>query len=75
MVHPLYRRDGMYVTPSIVDARFYASAAPDPVVYEVVPEGEILRLGTRMCSYGAADSGLVRPSWPNKIPAVADFER
>jgi hypothetical protein len=41
MVHPLCRRDRVYVTPSIDDARFYASAAKDPVVYEVVPEGNI----------------------------------
>jgi hypothetical protein len=31
----------VYVTPSIVDAQFYASAAPNPVVYVVIPEGEI----------------------------------
>jgi hypothetical protein len=41
MAHPLCRRDRVYVTPDIVDARFYASAAPNPVVYEVVPDGEI----------------------------------
>jgi hypothetical protein len=40
-LNPLCRRDRVYVTPSIVDARFFASAASDPVVYEVVPDGAI----------------------------------
>jgi hypothetical protein len=40
-LNPLCRLDRVYVTPSIVDARFFASAATDPVVYEVVPDGEI----------------------------------
>jgi hypothetical protein len=41
MSHPLHRKDRVYVTPDIVDARYYASAAKNPVVYEVIPEGEI----------------------------------
>ena len=40
MSHPLCRKDRVYVTPEIVDARFFASAATNPVVYEVVPEGD-----------------------------------
>jgi hypothetical protein len=43
MSHPLYQRDRAYITPSIIDAYFYASD-PDnhkPVVYVVKPEGEI----------------------------------
>lgn len=43
MSHPLHRKDRAYITPSIVDAHFYASD-PDhakPVVYVVKPEGEI----------------------------------
>jgi hypothetical protein len=41
MSHPLCRKDRAYVTTSIVDAQFYASAATNPVVYVVVPEGEV----------------------------------
>jgi hypothetical protein len=33
--------DRVYVTPSIVDAEFFASGAADPVVYEVIPEGDV----------------------------------
>jgi hypothetical protein len=40
MSHPLCRKDRVYVTPDIVDARFYASNAASPVVYEVTPEGD-----------------------------------
>ena len=39
--NPLYRPDRVYVTIDINDAQSYASAAPNPVVYEVVPEGMI----------------------------------
>jgi hypothetical protein len=41
MSHPLCRKDRVYLTTSIVDAQFYASAADDPVVYVVIPAGEI----------------------------------
>ena len=41
MAHPLCRKDRVYVTPHIDHARFFASATKKPVVYEVVPEGEI----------------------------------
>ncbi|WP_029084347.1 hypothetical protein [Bradyrhizobium sp. th.b2] len=41
MSHPLCRKDRAYVTPHIDHARFFASGAREPVVYEVVPEGEI----------------------------------
>jgi rifampin ADP-ribosylating transferase len=37
-LNPLCRDDRVYVTRNIVDARFFASASPSPVVYEVVPE-------------------------------------
>jgi hypothetical protein len=43
ITHPLHRADRVYITPSIVDAQFYASS-PDhktPVVYIVKPEGKI----------------------------------
>lgn len=43
MSHPNYRKDRAYITPSIVDAYFYASK-PDhkkPVVYVVKPDGDI----------------------------------
>jgi hypothetical protein len=40
-LNPLCRRDRVYLTRSIDGARFFASAAPNPVVYEAVPEGEI----------------------------------
>ncbi len=39
--NPLCRKDRVYITPEIVDAQFFASAANEPVVYEVVPEGEL----------------------------------
>jgi hypothetical protein len=39
--NPLCRRDRVYLTRSIDGARFFASAASKPVVYEAVPEGEI----------------------------------
>lgn len=39
MSHPLHRKDRVYVTPSIVDAQFYASGTFDPIVYEVRAEG------------------------------------
>jgi Rifampin ADP-ribosyl transferase len=41
MSHPLCRKDRVYVTPSIIDAEFYASGAADPVVYVVIPEGDV----------------------------------
>jgi hypothetical protein len=40
-LNPLCRDDRVYLTRSIDGARFFASAAPNPVVYEAVPEGEI----------------------------------
>ena len=40
-LNPLCRRNRVYLTRSIDGARFFASAAPNPVVYEAVPEGEI----------------------------------
>jgi hypothetical protein len=40
-LNPLCRRDRVYLTRSIDGARFFASAAPNPVVYEAVPEGEL----------------------------------
>jgi hypothetical protein len=40
-LNPLCRRDRVYLTRSIDDAQFFASAALDPVVYESVPEGQI----------------------------------
>ena len=40
-LNPLCRNDRVYLTRSIDGARFFASAAPNPVVYEAVPEGEI----------------------------------
>jgi hypothetical protein len=40
-LNPLCRRDRLYLTGSIEGARFFASAAPNPIVYEAVPEGEI----------------------------------
>jgi hypothetical protein len=39
--NPHYRRDRVYVVTDIQVAESYGSAAPKPVVYEVVPEGEI----------------------------------
>ena len=39
--NPLVRSDRVYVTPNIDHARFYASAANNPVVYEVTPEGDL----------------------------------
>ena len=39
--HPSHRKDRVYMTPDIVDARFYASAAKHPVVYQVIPDGDI----------------------------------
>lgn len=41
MSHPLCRKDRVYITPSIVDAEFFASATDHPVVYVVVPEGDV----------------------------------
>lgn len=41
MSHPLCRKDRVYVTPLIDHARFFASGAKKPVVYEVVPEGDV----------------------------------
>jgi hypothetical protein len=40
-LNPLCRTDRVYLTRSIDGARFFASAAPNPVVYEAVPEEEI----------------------------------
>jgi hypothetical protein len=40
-LNPLCRPDRVYLTRSIDGARFFASAAPNPVVYEALPEGEI----------------------------------
>jgi hypothetical protein len=40
-LNPLCRSDRVYLTRSIDGARFFASAALKPVVYEAVPEGEI----------------------------------
>ena len=40
-LNPLCRRDRVYLTRSIDGARFFASAAQNPVVYEAVPEGQI----------------------------------
>lgn len=43
MIHPLHQADRAYITPSIVDAQFYA-CSPDhktPVVYVVEPEGDL----------------------------------
>jgi hypothetical protein len=40
--NPLVRSDRVYVTPHIDQARFYASGADNPVVYEVtIPEGDL----------------------------------
>jgi hypothetical protein len=41
MSHPLCRKDRVYITPHIDHARFYASGADKPIVYEVIPEGDI----------------------------------
>src|SRR5260370_27947399 len=40
-LNPLCRPDRVYLTRSIDGARFFASAAANPVVYEAVPKGEI----------------------------------
>ena len=39
--HPLHRRDRVYLTKDINAAQFFASGSPKPIVYEVIPEGEI----------------------------------
>ena len=39
--NPLCRNDRVYLTRSIDGARFFASAAQNPIVYEAVPEGEV----------------------------------
>jgi hypothetical protein len=39
--NPLCRDDRVYLTRSIEGARFFGSAALNPVVYEAVPEGDI----------------------------------
>jgi Rifampin ADP-ribosyl transferase len=41
MSHPLFRKDRVYFTPHIDHARYFASAAASPVVYEVTPEGDV----------------------------------
>jgi len=36
--NPLCRKDRVYLTTNLVDARYYASASPNPIVYEAIPE-------------------------------------
>jgi hypothetical protein len=37
----VHRKDRVYVSTRRDDAYFFASASPDPIVYEVAPEGDI----------------------------------
>jgi len=39
--HPLHERKRVYVSTALAHAHFFASRRPDPVVYEVEPEGAI----------------------------------
>jgi hypothetical protein len=39
--HPLHQKDRVYVSTALAHAHFFASARPNPIVYEVEPEGAI----------------------------------
>jgi hypothetical protein len=40
--HIVHRKDRVYVSTSQSDAQFFVSASPEPIVYEVEPEGELV---------------------------------
>ncbi len=40
-LNPLLRKDRVYITTNIASAMFFASAARNPMVYEVTPEGGV----------------------------------
>jgi hypothetical protein len=39
--HPLHQEDCVYVSIAPAHAYFFGSARPDPIVYEVAPEGAV----------------------------------
>jgi hypothetical protein len=40
-LNPLRRKDRVYITKDIAGAMFFASGSKSPIVYEVIPEGDI----------------------------------